>query len=550
MASQEADWGRLFGINSNSFQIMYPGCVISSEDPDMLGRLRVRPLSEKYADIVNAVPNWSEEKDPWTSRDPLIFLPLLPYYVNINPEQGEYVNIMYQNQNYPKENKYYISGVLSTPMAVEFEACSASQKNLASGNQFKSTKSLKNQTGKYQNDKSKGIFPEPKDNAIVGRGSTDIIFKKDEVLIRAGKVKSLSLKKLPSENPNRAFIQLSRFSQKKIELPSDIRARLSSDVKVVKKVIIWNIFNLDNKEGVFTGDVGLYNVKPSSSVNTTNFTVESMSKLSKGIDYSGPIESISFMGKSYLDSLKIINEFVAGVTNEFKDYKEKYNNIKNVSPESLFPLVVAPSKQTYETGIKIKSHQNSDNPNDVNTQELKDDAIQFANYNKFFYGISPTLLSGKRGFFTIYGMSNGIPVLITPTIPKLEIVRMFKFSPSEDVTYATMGAQRLFLLSHDSDGPKGKISLANTLYGIPQDAFVGSTSKNRGIEEKTYPMVRGDKLMELLEKIVDFIAGHVHAISTLPPIPISSGSGQSIEEIFQLLADAENQVLNQNIRLN
>ena len=550
MASQEADWGKLFGVNSNSFQIMYPGCVISSQDPDMLGRLRVRPLTEKYADIVNAVPNWSEDTDPWTSRDPLIFLPLLPYYVNINPEDGEFVNIIYQNSNYPKENKYYIAGVLSTPMAVEFEACSASQKNLASGNQIKSTKSLKNQDGTYQNKKSEGIFPEPKDNAIVGRGSTDIILKKDEVLIRAGKVKSLSLRNLPSENPNRAFIQLSRFSQKKIELPSDIRARLTSEVKVVKKVIIWNIFNLDNKEGVFTGDVGLYNVKPSTSVNTTNFTVESMSKLSKGIDYSGPIESISFMGKSYLDSLEIINGFVKAVLNGFKDYKEKYNNINNVAPTSLFPLVVAPSKQTYETGIKIKSSQNSDDPNDVNTQELKDNAIQFANYNRFFYGISPSLISGKRGFFTVFGVTNGNPVLIVPTIPKLEIVRMYKYRPNEDVTYATVGAQRLFLISHDSDGPKGKISLANTLYGIPQDAFVGTSGKDKGIVDKTYPMVRGDKLMELLEKIVDFMAGHVHAISTLPPIPISSGSGQSIEEIFQLLADAENQVLNQNIRLN
>lgn len=550
MAVNDGDWMKLFGINANSFQIMYPGCVISSEDPDMLGRLRVSPLGQKYEDIINAIPNWSEENDPWGPRDPLIFLPLLPYYVNINPEKGEFVNIIYQNPNYPKENKYYIAGVLSTPMAVEFEACSASQKNLASGNLIKPNKSLKNPDGSYQNKKSKGIFPEPKDNAIVGRGSTDIILKKDEVLIRAGKVKRLSLKNLPNENPNRAFIQLSRFSQKKIILPSETRARLMTEVKVVKKVIIWNIFNLDNKEGMYTGDVGLYNVKPSTNVNTTNFTIDSITTLSKGIDYSGPVESVSFMGKSLLDSLIIINDFVKGVINGFKDYKGKYNNINNVSPDKLFPLVVTPSKQTYNTGIKIKSHQNSDDPNDVNVQELKDDAIQFANYNKFFYGISPTLLSEKRGFFTIFGMTNGNPVFITPTIPKIEVVNMYKYSPSEDVTYATVGAQRLFLLSHDSDGPKGKISLANTLYGISQDDFVGSSSKNKGIIDKTYPMVRGDKLMELLEKIVDFLGGHVHAISTLPPIPISSGSGQSIEEIYQLLADAENQVLNQNIRLN
>jgi hypothetical protein len=63
-------------------------------------------------------------------------------------------------------------------------------------------------------------------------------------------------------------------------------------------------------------------------------------------------------------------------------------------------------------------------------------------------------------------------------------------------------------------------------------------------------MVRGDKLMELLQKIMNYVAGHVHSISTLPPIPISTGSGQNTAEIFQILADAENQILNQNIRLN
>jgi hypothetical protein len=168
-------------------------------------------------------------------------------------------------------------------------------------------------------------------------------------------------------------------------------------------------------------------------------------------------------------------------------------------------------------------------------------------------GITPGFLSVKRGFFTVWGVKEGTPIIIPPTKPQFEVVNLFKYSLTEDVTYATLGAQKLYLLSHDSDGPNGKISLSNTLYGIPQDMFVGGlgkTGSKDSINAKTYPMVRGDKLMELLTKIVEFLAGHVHAISTLPPVPISSGSGQSIDEIFQILADAENQVLNQNIRLN
>ena len=83
--------------------------------------------------------------------------------------------------------------------------------------------------------------------------------------------------------------------------------------------------------------------------------------------------------------------------------------------------------------------------------------------------------------------------------------------------------------------------------------FVGGYGKSGSkdsIEAKTYPMVRGDKLIELMRKIVDFLGGHVHAIATVPPIPIASGSGQSLVEINSLLADAENTILNENIRLN
>jgi hypothetical protein len=137
--------------------------------------------------------------------------------------------------------------------------------------------------------------------------------------------------------------------------------------------------------------------------------------------------------------------------------------------------------------------------------------------------------------------------------PIIETVNNFIFRPNEPITYATLGAQKLYLISHDSDGPNGKISLADTLYGIPQDMFVGGYGKSGSkdsIEAKTYPMVRGDKLIELMRKIVDFLGGHVHAISTIPPVPIASGSGQSLVEINSLLADAENTILNENIRLN
>ena len=309
--------------------------------------------------------------------------------------------------------------------------------------------------------------------------------------------------------------------------------------------------NLDNEHDSFTGDVGLYNIKASKNVNTVNFSIDSILSLSSGIDYSGPVESIRFIGKTYSETIGIINDFIKAVINGFDGYKEPINNKQNASPETTFPLVVTPSKITFETSIKFKSFQNEDGSTNVN--QLKEDSTVITNFTKFMAGITPGVLSVKRGFFTVWGVKEGMAVILPPTKPVINIVENYKYSQTEDITYGALGAQKLYLISHDSDGPNGKISLSNTLYGIPQDMFVGGSGKigsKDSIDAKTYPMVRGDKLMELLTKIVEFLAGHVHAISTLPPIPISSGSGQSIDEIFQILADAENQVLNQNIRLN
>ena len=47
-----------------------------------------------------------------------------------------------------------------------------------------------------------------------------------------------------------------------------------------------------------------------------------------------------------------------------------------------------------------------------------------------------------------------------------------------------------------------------------------------------------------------FITGHVHPESTMAPIPVAAGNGQTTTEIETLLANAENTILNQNIRIN
>ena len=518
--------------NENIHQVLFPGYVYDNQDPMMLGRIRVIPETKNYDDIIASVPNWNEETDIWTSKDPLIFLPLLPFYISQTPKKDEYVHIIYMNKKYPFQNQFYIQGPFSSPMTTPFENFQGSKKFLAAGDRIKQSMSLKNQNGEYRDNNSKGIFPEPGDNALLGRGTSDVIIKENEVLIRAGKTKELSKDKFPIANQNRAFLQLTRFTQTKTNLTPQTKQRIVQNVQLVKKMIVWDISTLGTSADAFTGSVKLYNLKPSTKVNTENFKFDTILNLTSGDDYGVELESVSFMGKSFQESIKIINDFISKIFDPNVTFTGiTINSQLNIINQ--FPFVVTPSKQTYETGKKFS-------PSNALT-----DVLEYVNYKRFYNNIKLNN-SKEDGWFLVSENKGGKPLFGPQGTLKEETVIPTKFQ-GEDISYGVLGAQKVFLLSQSSTSPKGQINLSNTLYGIPQDKFVGAGDT---IFEKTYSTVRGEELIKLIEKIVDFLNNHVHPHSNMVADEATQGSKTTKTSINQLLADVNNTVLNQNIRIN
>ena len=515
------------------FQIV----VLDNRDPMMLGRIRARLLIDNYEDIVKGItdPPWNEEKDIWTSRDPFIFNPLMPYFMYQVPKIGELAQVIYVNRDFKYQNQYYIQNTFSSPTTITFEYNVGANKFTGTGTQLANPKPLKNQDGTYADKAThKGVFPEPGDNAILGRGSADLIVKENEVLLRAGKYKSSTLEPnvIPTANQQRGFLQLSRFNTTKIKKEDRSIVEFNETIVSVKYLIEWVITNPENTQNKFSGSVYLYSLKPDISTNSKNLTVGSVvnEKLKTLIQLS------SFAALSENETVGFINKFInecngnIGVVNPLTgaQLSPSLNVSLSLLDSGLFPLFYRPNNLTYSY-LKPSLGASYIDPTKVQVQNISN----IFNNVKLF----PALKQG--GYGLIYAKNKvGLPLEI-----KKSIIPTSGFI-NKATTYGALGSDKVFLLSHNSSIPgKGKINFDNTLYGITGEQFVDE------IIPKTSSLVRGEELMELINLIVRFLVTHTHAYPGLPPVP-ETQDGIKAEVILTELNNAVNTILNENIRLN
>ena len=483
----------------------------------MLGRVRGIRLIDNYNDIVKSItdPPWNEQKDIWTSRDPFIFNPLLPYYIYQVPKVDELVQVMYLNKDFKYINQYYIQNTFYSPTATNFQFFQGGNKFTGTGTQIQNPKPLKNQDGTYTDQEvHKGVFPQPGDNAILGRGSADLVIKQDEILLRAGKFKGEVLQPnvVPVANQQRGFLQISRFQSNKQKLPDKTIFELKEQVVSVNYLIEWTITNPENTQNMFTGAVYLYQLKPDVTTNSKNLTVgsvinENLKKL---------VFTETFSPRSMEESVRFINNFIKTCNSKNTTLSgfKLFNN-----SQSKFPIFYRPSNLTYEKSTK------------GNSEEIK-------NIGTIYKGVKLTPAI-KGGYALIYAKNK----TGTPTNVEKKVIPQTKYVPSP-TTYAALGSDKVFLLSQQSSIPgKGKINFDNTLYGISVDKFVDE------ILPKTSSMVRGEELLELINLIVRFLVTHTHAYPGLPPVSVTQ-DGSTSEKILTELQNAVNKILNENIRVN
>lgn len=501
--------------------IFFQVLVLDNNDPLMLGRIRGTLITDNYADIIRSFddPPWNEAKDAWTSRDPFIFNPLLPYFIYQVPKVNELVQIMYVNRDFKYQNQFYVQNSFYSPTSSYFTYQEGANKFTGTGMQIENPKPLKTSGVFSENGIHEGVFPEPGDNAILGRGSADLIVKENEVLLRAGKFQGEQLQPniVPVANQQRGFLQLSRFPSVKIPLDPKTYLEIEEKVLINRYLVEWSIDNPENTHDSFTGAVYLYQLKPDLSTNTQNVTVNSV--INENLKTLVTFQE--FLGLTKIDTVNYINNFIKSCNSDF--VTKEGNQLFPATLTDRYPIFYRPNNRTYSY---ISPEKNGPSIEAVNVSNIYSQVKLFA----------PLKQSG-------YGLIYQKDTVGTPMDTKTIVVPQSKYYGTPQ-TYSALGGDKLFLLSHQTSIPgKKKINFADTLYGISNDKFSDDIMPN------TSSTVRGEELLELINLITRFLLTHTHAFPGLPPVPITQ-DGTSSTQILTELQNAVTKILNENIRIN
>jgi len=530
-------------------QIIYKGQCISSDDPMRLGRIRAILKTENQSDREIANENYGKKTyRDWDERDPFVFKPLLPFFINTPPKKDEYVHLFYNNiSRKGDKDKFYIGGVYSSPTTSDYERYDSAVTNFDEGSRNKPFSNLLNDEGEYFYEDVKGVYSEPGDVTLYGRGTCDIVIKDDTVLLRAGKNKSYKRGQIPRKNEKRAFIQLSKFNQRTVYGDPQKKLIFNFLHQNIKKIVEYNILNPENTNDLFTGNIYIYNIAQKDGLEFTTATINSETDIP---NTSKSLQTvITFTQKRMSQVTKLINDTLEGLI------KGNISSIlANEQPQSPIDADVLEESGTNNT-VTISGPQRFDQGNTFPFYFRPQKNI----LNKFS-GISPT--TNLQEQYNLGVLFNGVKVVTLDLSPGYGLVYdknktdSVPFKPNKqnlipkitkqfDKSVGVMGGDELYLLSHLSqktDGG-GRIDLSNTLYGIDENRFADE------IEPKTSSLVRGEELMELINLMMRFLINHVHSYPGLSPVP-QSADGVKVDDLLKEMLNAQEKILNKNIRIN
>ena len=125
--------------------------------------------------------------------------PLMPKHINFVPKVGEMVLVIAKSYDERFDDRFYIGPIISSRTKLEKDTTTTATSNLSVGITQPSEDVDRVPS-------ANGIYENPQNVVIEGRGSTDIIQRSDEILLRSGKFVRNNRLKFNYENPG--YIQI------------------------------------------------------------------------------------------------------------------------------------------------------------------------------------------------------------------------------------------------------------------------------------------------------------------------------------------------------
>ena len=500
-------------------KFIFKGTVKENLDPTGLGRIRVEPEDWIISDtkyITEYLDKFSEEKDKWNGvSDPFLFRPFLPNHINMVPQVGETVNIFYTDPEATFIDGFYMAESIPDRGYSDSSSAEHMLSQSKQGLNYKKPKDLIKGNGEYVKKRYDGAIPKTEDFVISSRTNSDVIWKDNAVIIRAGKLDEVVSKKQrePIRDENPAIVQVSKYDFTSVVGEGEKRTIVEKQMVHVNTLIEYAVNDLNSNSG-FEGTVYIYKIAKNEGDTETIYFNQTTPV---GVDdkvllYSRIVTSDTLSGLSSVirQTIKHVMSNSGGM--EDLDFFIKHpSNINPVGNTPIYPLYFRPVTSQYES-----EKTNTEFRNNV---------------------LDRVRIRTRKG----YGLVFNDETDDTPE-KKVEIQESVINTTDKPSKNVIVLSDTNYILAYDNNVPtKGKgvdfSKVSN--YDIKQSEVVNN------IEPNTYALVRGEELHELLDVIYLFLVSHVH--NPAEPAVVKPSVREDLEQKFQ---DFKQNILSQKIRIN
>lgn len=540
----------------NNISIIFGVCV-DNADPNNAHRIRFFPISSldtlnrSLTDIQNIVTNQDNQGNytAWEystvskNTDPFLAETFMPKYVNMVPEKGQLVKLFKYDLDVLRYE--YIGPITSDPIKTKESFITALQKSRPNNNNVN------------------GITPNTSILPISGKNNEQILLGNNQIVQRLDYITTNKTKKTTYP-----FVQFAEFP-------------LTNDIKTVETTKVTQIdYRLD-----FALTVNFIYATPGTAIDGRNYICEiKVYNCDKVMNVNG-LFGLSKSLVSFTDTFrrqlktsditirieaenvkKLLNEF-ANVLSAFKqkkiykfpsttttevytyqdqDYYLFINNQHGFLPNDGGSLPDDPSVVLNDSVVVLKDI------NQIPYSQLNDSAILRT------YNIDRTTNEDFNYFsnFVSQGQYENFITKLAATSKEETLTENVSELTKELDSYWVAHVNKILLYSTKNDIPltnntnatdaatQKKLAELFKISGEPNERF-----------QNSHPLLRGDKLITVMIKMIDLLLKHGHEAGINPPESLDKTSDQLLNELkTELSNDLVNSInsiyLNHNIRIN